>query len=91
MGLEDGNYYYIDLNINGIGTNMDAVLYYASKFAQYSSFKDFESNYQPNNLYTIKGSETVATRNLKKKSYDEFLEYINGLIGNTQQYQRQWR
>jgi hypothetical protein len=79
--LEKG-YYFINLDISGLpNANKDAIFFYASKFAQYSSYTDFQTNYTASKTYTIKNSETIATKNLKYPSYADCLNSVNQMIG----------
>ncbi|MDR0569512.1 MAG: hypothetical protein LBG87_09950 [Spirochaetaceae bacterium] len=74
-------YYYINLDISGLGVNKDAVFYYACKFAQYLHYADYQARYAGNALFTIKNSDTVAVNELKYASYQDCLNDINGLLG----------
>ena len=84
-------YYYVNLDLNTIFPNSnksiysynDAIFFYACKFAQYTHFDDYISTNFPavQNLYTIKNTETIATKELKYSSYIECLSKINELLG----------
>jgi hypothetical protein len=79
--LEKG-YYFVNLDISGLqNLNKDAILFYAGKFAQYSNYSDYQRNYSTSRAYTIKNSETIATKNLKYASYADCLNSVNQMIG----------
>jgi hypothetical protein len=79
--LERG-YYFVNLDISGLQySNKDAILFYASKLAQYSNYSDYQKNYNNSRMYTIKNSETIATKNLKYSSYSDCVNAVNQMIG----------
>ncbi|MDR3301941.1 MAG: hypothetical protein LBT01_05330 [Spirochaetaceae bacterium] len=74
-------YYFVNLDISGLQySNKDAVFFYASKLAQYESYGDYQKNYSSSKEYTIKNSETIATRNLDYPSYAECLKSVRQMI-----------
>ena len=76
-------YFYINLDISSLDVNKDAIFYYASKFAQYLNYADYQRFYSNANPYTIKNSETIAKNELEYASYQECLNDINSLLGRT--------
>jgi hypothetical protein len=76
-------YFYINLDISGLGADKDAVLYYASKFANYADYDDFFANYNDGGQFTIKNSDMLS-KELKYPSYQDFLTAINNQLSSGQ-------